>query len=77
MRFGPVDIDAPDLPGAILAHTLRLRNGEGAIKKGKKLSEHDLRRLRDSGYEEVTVARLEPGDLQLLEAAVDLDRGYR
>ncbi len=75
MRFGPVDIDAPDLPGSILAHTLRLRNGEGAIKKGKRLGEDDLRRLRQSGYAEVTVATLEAGDLHEDDAATTLAAG--
>ena len=48
MKFGAVDIDAPGLQGSILAHTLRLKAGGGAVKKGAILSRHDIDRLKQS-----------------------------
>ncbi|MBT8470417.1 MAG: hypothetical protein KJN97_16850, partial [Deltaproteobacteria bacterium] len=72
MRFGAVDIEAPGLEGAILAHTLRLKNRGGAFKKGACLTANDIARLRASGYREITVAVLEPGDVHEDEAALAL-----
>ena len=69
MRFGAVDIDTEGLEGSILAHTLRLGNGAGAVKKGAILSADAIERLRRAGYRQVTVARLEKGDLHEDEAA--------
>ena len=63
MKFGEVDIGTTGLEGAILAHTLRLGNGGGAVKKGKVLSTEDVERLRRAGYRSVMVARLEAGDV--------------
>jgi hypothetical protein len=59
MKFGPVPIG--DAAGAILAHTARLPGG--AIKKGTHLSQAELARLTESGYESVIAARLEAGDV--------------
>ena len=72
MRFGAVDIDTPGLEGAILAHTLRLKNGGGAVKKGAFLTARDVARLRASGYSTVMVAMLETGDVHEDEAALAL-----
>jgi molybdenum cofactor cytidylyltransferase len=72
MKFGMVDIDAPELEGAILAHTLRLRNGAGAVKKGAVLGTNDIARLRRSGYSQIMVAQLEAGDVHEDEAAQSL-----
>lgn len=72
MKFGPLSIDDPELEGSVLAHTLRLKNGGGAVKKGAILTASDLTRLRQSGYSEITVARLEPGDVHEDEAAQTL-----
>lgn len=77
MRFGEVDIEAPGLEGAILAHTLRLKNGGGAVKKGAILTASDLARLRASGYRELTVAVLEAGDVHEDEAALALATSLR
>jgi molybdenum cofactor cytidylyltransferase len=63
MKFGEVDIDADGLEGAILAHTLRLGNGAGAVKKGTVLTTSDVARLRTSGYRQVIVAQLGRGDV--------------
>jgi len=59
MKFGPVPIG--DAAGAILAHTARLPGG--AIKKGTHLSQAELARLAEAGYESVIAARLEAGDV--------------
>jgi molybdenum cofactor cytidylyltransferase len=72
MKFGEVDIDADPLEGAILAHTLRLGNGAGAIKKGTVLTTSDVARLRAAGYRQVVVAQLGPGDVHEDVAAARL-----
>lgn len=72
MKFGEVDIGRSGLEGAILAHTLRLGNGAGAIKKGVRLQTGDLERLRQAGYERITVATLEAGDVHEDAAATSL-----
>jgi len=72
MKFGTVDIDAEGLAGAILAHTLRLGNGAGAVKKGAVLTANDIERLRKAGYRQVMVAQLEPGDVHEDRAAARL-----
>ncbi len=69
MKFGAVDIQAPGLEGSILAHTLRLRSGAGAIKKGAILTAKDIGRLRESAYTRIVVARLEDGDVHEDDAA--------
>jgi len=67
-----VDIGAPGLEGSILAHTLRLGESSGAVKKGAVLTKHDIERLRRSGYAQIMVAQLEPGDVHENEAAQTL-----
>jgi molybdenum cofactor cytidylyltransferase len=70
--FGEVNIDADGLEGAILAHTLRLGNGQGAVKKGAMLTANDIERLREAGYRQVMVAQLEPDDVHEDRAAARL-----
>lgn len=65
MKFGPVPTDAAG--GGILAHSLTLP--EGRISKGTRLAAADIERLRAAGIAEVTVARLEPGDIEENAAA--------
>jgi molybdenum cofactor cytidylyltransferase len=72
MKFGLVQIDAAGLEGAILAHTLRLRNGSGAIKKGSVLTRKEIERLRRSGYRQIMVARLGEDDVHEDQAAQTL-----
>lgn len=57
MRFGPVPI--AEAAGAILAHS----EPTAQLKKGHRLSAGDIDALRAVGIDEVTVARLEPGDM--------------
>ena len=52
---------------ALLAHSVRL--GKLVFKKGRRLSASDVAALGDAGIAEVTVARLEPGDVGEDEAA--------
>lgn len=65
MKFGPVPLDAAK--GAILAHSVALPKGR--LRKGLVLDAPALDKLRMAGVTEVTVARLEPGDVHEDEAA--------
>ena len=76
MKFGEVDIDEDGLEGAILAHTLRLGNGAGTVKKGAVLTVNDIERLRKAGYGQVMVAQLEPGDVHEDRAAAALAKHF-
>lgn len=68
MKFGPVPVAAA--AGAILAHSVALPGGR--LRKGKRLDAGDLDRLAAAGVNHVTVARLEPGDVDEDEAAASL-----
>lgn len=70
MRFGPVPPAVAE--GAVLAHSLRL--GELRLKKGRTLGSADVAALLAAGVAEVTVARLDPGDLSEDEAARTMAR---
>lgn len=59
MRFGP--IAAREAEGAILAHSTSA--GERSLRKGRVLGAADVAALVAAGVEEVTVARLDAGDL--------------
>ncbi len=59
MRFG--DVPVAEAEGAILAHSLKL--GTTALKKGRVLSSADVGLIAASGVSEITVARLDPGDV--------------
>src|SRR5216683_6921342 len=65
MRFGEVPLTEAE--GAILAHSLKL--GTTALKKGRVLSRADVELIAASGMPEVTVARLDFGDVCEDEAA--------
>ncbi len=71
MRFGPVPLDQAE--GAILAHSHPLPGG-GRLGKGKRLEREDLAALAAAGVAQVTVARLEPGDVHEDQAALALAR---
>jgi len=59
VKFGPVPTDAA--AGTTLAHTLRA--GHRVLKKGRILDAADLAALLAAGFRELTVARIERGDL--------------
>jgi len=59
VRFGPVP--PAEAAGAVLAHSLA--SGGLKLRKGRVLSAADAAAIAAAGLGEVTVARLEPGDL--------------
>ena len=70
MRFGPVPL--ADAVGAILAHSIG--TAEGRLRKGTVLDAAALDRIRAIGVGAVTVARLDPGDVEENAAAARLAR---
>ncbi|MFZ2004907.1 MAG: molybdopterin-binding/glycosyltransferase family 2 protein [Stellaceae bacterium] len=60
MQFGEVPVEQAE--GAILVHSLRL--GKTALRKGRILSATDLAEIEAAGIHEITVVRLEPGDVR-------------
>ncbi len=70
MQFGPCPVENAE--GAILAHSIRV---DGLfLKKGRLLSPDDIAALRKAGWKDVTVARLERGDVREDEAASRIAR---
>ncbi|WP_376792265.1 molybdopterin-binding protein [Thermoflexus sp.] len=67
MKFGPVPVEAA--AGKVLAHNLADQHGNRLFRKGRRLSDQDVARLKAEGYREVVVAELEPGDVGEDEAA--------
>lgn len=59
MQFGPVPLN--QALGAVLGHSVPLPDGR--LRKGLQLGRDDLARLAAAGVSEVTVARLDPGDV--------------
>ncbi|MET4100844.1 molybdenum cofactor cytidylyltransferase [Roseovarius sp. MBR-78] len=70
MRFGPVPV--AEAQGAILAHSEHVASGR--LRKGAVLGAAEVAALRAAGYAEVTVARLDPGDMHEDAAAERLAR---
>lgn len=68
MKFGPVPLS--QAIGAILAHSVPLAHGR--LRKGRLLEPADIEVLRAEGHHEVTVARLDIGDVPEDEAATRL-----
>ncbi|WP_170557568.1 molybdopterin-binding protein [Ruegeria atlantica] len=65
MKFGPVPV--AEATGAILAHSVQVRDAK--LRKGLLLTAEHGAQLGAAGYDEVTVAQLEPGDCHEDEAA--------
>lgn len=65
MKFG--ELSLAEAEGAILAHSLRLE--DGALKKGRVLTRHDLERLEKANIQRVMAARPEPDDVTEDQAA--------
>jgi molybdenum cofactor cytidylyltransferase len=70
MRFGPVPLS--QALGAVLAHSHAVAGKR--LRKGAILSAGDLAQLADAGVAEVTVARLDPGDVAEDAAAARVAR---
>ncbi|EAQ07256.1 molybdopterin-binding protein [Yoonia vestfoldensis] len=70
MKFGPVPV--ADALGAILAHAVPA--GATLLRKGKLLEPADIAALQGAGVRQVTVAMLDPGDLDENAAAAKLAR---
>jgi molybdenum cofactor cytidylyltransferase len=68
MRFGPVPV--AEAEGAILAHSQTVAHGR--LRKGLVLAAADIAALAAAGFAEVTVARVEPGDLAEDAAATEI-----
>ncbi len=68
MKFGAVPV--AEAAGAILAHSLKL--GGTRLRKGQVLTADLVARMQGAGLARVTVARLEPGDLDENAAAAAL-----
>ncbi|MGE0230908.1 MAG: molybdopterin-binding protein, partial [Flavobacteriaceae bacterium] len=71
MKFGPVPLEEAE--GTILAHGIVA--GSLRLKKGTRLDETHIAALRGTGLSEVTVARLDDGDMGEDEAAAALAAG--
>ena len=68
MKFGPV---APrDAQGGVAVHSIR-QNGL-VLKKGTMIGPEEAAALEAAGIAELTVARLDPGDVPEDEAAADI-----
>lgn len=65
MKFGPVATS--DALGCVLAHSVALPKGR--LRKGLVLGADDIAALSNAGFADVTVARLETGDVAENEAA--------
>ena len=65
MKFGQVRLDRAE--GAVLVHSLR--TNDRTFRKGRVLEANDVAHLSEAGFEEVTAAQLENGDIHEDEAA--------
>jgi molybdenum cofactor cytidylyltransferase len=65
MQFGPVSLSLAR--GAILVHSVRA--GSRLLRKGRTLTSDDIVDLERTGHTEITIARLEAGDIGEDEAA--------
>ena len=61
MKFGPVSLD--HAVGKVLGHNIAGPNGIRLLRKGRPLTDDDVRQLREAGHARVYVAELETGDV--------------
>jgi molybdenum cofactor cytidylyltransferase len=78
MKFGAVPI--ADALGATAVHSIR--EGNFVLKKGTRIGPAEIASLTAAGVKEITVARLDPGDVSEDQAAADIaasltDEGMR
>jgi len=68
MKFGAIAV--ADALGATAVHTIR--QGDFVLKKGTLIGPAEIAALRAAGVKEITVARLDPGDVSEDQAAADI-----
>ena len=68
MKFGAIAV--ADALGATAVHTIR--QGDFVLKKGTLIGPAEIAALRAAGVKEITVARLDPGDISEDQAAADI-----
>ncbi|HXZ45441.1 MAG TPA: molybdopterin-binding/glycosyltransferase family 2 protein [Pseudolabrys sp.] len=68
MKFGAVAI--ADALGATAVHSIR--QGDFVLKKGTLIGPAEIAALKAAGVKEITVARLDPGDVSEDQAAADI-----
>ena len=78
MKFGATPV--ADAIGATAVHSIR--QGDLVLKKGTKIGPDEVAALTAAGVKEITVARLDPGDVSEDQAAADIaaaigDEGVR
>jgi molybdenum cofactor cytidylyltransferase len=78
MKFGSVPV--ADALGATAVHSIR--QADVVLKKGTRIGPAEIAALKSAGVKEITVARLDPGDVSEDQAAADIaaaikDEGVR
>jgi molybdenum cofactor cytidylyltransferase len=68
MKFGCVPVG--DALGATAVHSIR--QGDFVLRKGTLIGESEIAALKAAGIAEITVARVEPGDVSEDQAAADI-----
>jgi molybdenum cofactor cytidylyltransferase len=68
MKFGAVP--PAEAKGAIVVHTIRTAGL--VLKKGTSIGDREVEALREAGIPQITVARIEPGDVSEDVAAADI-----
>ena len=68
MKFGSVPVG--DAIGATAVHSIR--QGDFVLKKGTLIGKSEIAALKAAGIAEITVARVEPGDVSEDQAAADI-----
>ena len=71
MKFGSVPVT--DAMGATAVHSIR--QGEFVLKKGTRIGPNEIAALKAVGIKEITVARLDGGDVAEDQAAADEEEG--
>ena len=68
MKFGSVPVG--EAIGATAVHSIR--QGDFVLKKGTLIGPAEVAALKTAGVKEITVARLDPGDVSEDQAAADI-----
>ena len=68
MKFGAIPVT--DAMGATAVHSIR--QGEFVLKKGTRIGPNEIAALKAAGVKEITVARLDAGDVAENQAAAEI-----